>query len=102
MKRPPSHPPSSLPRTLRAVELVIDDERFVIFDWAEPALAMPTRLTHAERDVAALWASGESARAISARRGVSIATVRNQVRAAYEKLGVSSRAELIARLRRPS
>lgn len=57
-------------------------------------------LTAAERDVALGAARGENNRAIASRRGTSSSTVANQLRAAFEKLGVTSRFELAARLAR--
>ncbi|MFO0734268.1 MAG: LuxR C-terminal-related transcriptional regulator [Labilithrix sp.] len=66
---------------------------------AEPSLTPPT-LTPTEREVAALAMRGWTNARIAARRGVSVKTVMNQLRAVYEKLGVTSRSELSAKLRR--
>ncbi|MFN3371316.1 MAG: LuxR C-terminal-related transcriptional regulator [Sphingomonadaceae bacterium] len=52
-------------------------------------------LTAAEQRAARLFASGRTARAVAAELGLSERTVRNQLAAAYQKLGVSSRVELI-------
>ena len=45
-----------------------------------------------------LVASGCSNREVAERRRASVHTVSNQLAAIYEKLGVSSRYELVARL----
>lgn len=57
-------------------------------------------LTPSERDVALRASSGESNREIARGRGTSERTVANQLASIFEKLGVGSRAELAARLRR--
>jgi DNA-binding CsgD family transcriptional regulator len=64
---------------------------------ATPALgALEGRvlLTQAERDVALLAAAGRSNKEISAQLYLSLRTVENYLHRAYEKLGVSGRAEL--------
>ncbi len=56
------------------------------------------RLGRREQEVARLYARGMTYRAIAAELGLAPATVRNQLRAAFEKLGVSSKLELARRL----
>ncbi len=51
-------------------------------------------LTPAESDVATAIAQGETPEAIGERRGVSLSTVRTQIRSVYEKLDVSRQTEL--------
>ena len=51
-----------------------------------------------ELQVARLYAGGLTYRAIAAKLGVAPATVRNQLRAGFAKLGVSSKVELARRL----
>ena len=66
-----------------------------------PALALAgatARLTPREREVAAMAAAGQSSKAIAEQLFVSPRTVESQLHRAYEKLGVSSRAELAAAL----
>jgi DNA-binding CsgD family transcriptional regulator len=66
-----------------------------------PALhAVETRvvLTPAERQVAALAAAGRSNKEIAAELYLSLRTVENYLHRAYEKLGVSGRAELAGAL----
>lgn len=56
------------------------------------------RLGARERQAAQLYAQGLTYRAIAERLGVAPATVRNQLRASFVKLGVSSKLELARRL----
>ena len=66
-----------------------------------PALrAMDVRaeLTPAERETALLAATGRSSKDIAADLVLSVRTVENRLQRVYEKLGVSSRAELSRRL----
>jgi DNA-binding CsgD family transcriptional regulator len=53
-----------------------------------------TRLTAAERTVAVMAASGRSNKEIAAALELSVRTVENHLQRTYEKLGISSRAEL--------
>ena len=68
------------------------------FPVAPPAVALAA-LSAGQREVAALVLEGRSSREIAALRATSVRTVANQLAAIYRKLGVSSRAELAARLR---
>jgi len=56
------------------------------------------QLGRRELQAARLYASGLTYRAIAAQLGVAPATVRNQLRAGFAKLGVSSKVELARRL----
>jgi len=58
------------------------------------------RLSAAEREVASLLFHGASNEEIARRRGTSPRTVEKQVASCLRRLGVRSRAELIARLQR--
>ncbi|WP_162925824.1 helix-turn-helix transcriptional regulator [Isoalcanivorax indicus] len=62
-------------------------------------LRMAHGLTQAEADVAVRLAAGESPEHIAMARGASIATVRVQIRAVYQKLGVHRAGELAAHLK---
>ena len=55
-------------------------------------------LTSAEVQITEYLAEGHSAEFIAARRGVSVATVRTQIKAIMAKLGVSRQIELVVRL----
>lgn len=57
-------------------------------------------LTAAERDVATELLSGRRPAEIAQLRGVSIGTIRSQIKRIYAKLGVSGLVEFIARIRR--
>jgi DNA-binding CsgD family transcriptional regulator len=57
-------------------------------------------LTDREREIAALAADGRPSREIAARLYLSVRTVDNHLGRIYDKLGVSSRAELAASLER--
>ncbi len=55
-------------------------------------------LTEAEAVVATLVAMGEARETIAAQRGVSLATVRSQLKTIFAKLGVTREGELVATL----
>jgi DNA-binding CsgD family transcriptional regulator len=55
-------------------------------------------LTGAEADIALQLSGGRNADAIAARRGVSVGTVRTQIKGLLAKLGVKSQIELVARI----
>lgn len=69
---------------------------------ARPHAAPPARdvpgLTPTEHALAALLATGSSLAQIARERGVSVNTVKSQVRSIYVKLGVSTRAQAVAHL----
>ena len=67
---------------------------------AKQLLRTAFRLTEAEAEVAMLLADGLLPEAIAASRGVSLGTVRTQIKAMHAKLGVHRRGELIAYLHR--
>jgi DNA-binding CsgD family transcriptional regulator len=60
------------------------------------------RLTAAEHRTAKLFADGETYSAIAARLGLSPSTIRNQIAAAYRKLGVRNKVALIQELAKDS
>jgi DNA-binding CsgD family transcriptional regulator len=66
---------------------------------AAASLQTRFRLTKAEAEVASLLASGASTAEVAAKRGVSVETVRAQVKALFGKIGVSTRGALVAHLR---
>lgn len=61
-----------------------------------PSASAP--LTDAESEVVSLALAGHTNAEIASLRGVSARTIANQLASAYDKLGVSGRAELAARL----
>lgn len=65
-----------------------------------PALLLPDTLTPSERSVVELLLQGATNAQIADARKSRARTVANQVGSIYRKLGVNSRAELLARLLR--
>jgi DNA-binding CsgD family transcriptional regulator len=63
-----------------------------------PAQSVLDELSRREREVADLAASGMPARSIALRLSLSERTVENHLQRIYAKLGLHSRAELIARM----
>ena len=63
-----------------------------------PLSLLTDPLTSAERALVERLLLGDAHRAIAAHRGVSVRTIANQMSRLFEKLAVSSRAELIVRL----
>lgn len=59
----------------------------------------PGSLTPAERQVAVMAAEGLSYKIIARNLGKSPATVRNQLHAVYQKIGVANRTALACKLR---
>ena len=58
------------------------------------------KLTDAEREVVALVIEGLSNAQVATRRKTAARTVANQLQSIFRKLGLASRAELIAKLAR--
>lgn len=81
------------PQVLVVVRGLKQDDRQLI-----GALQAAFQLTAAEAHVALMLAEGQSPQAIADSRGVSINTVRTQVRNLYDKLGICRQGELAARL----
>ena len=79
-------------------EKLSDDLSLIAF--ALPEAELPDALTLAEQEVALQLYAGASQREIAETRGVSVKTIGNQLESIYRKLGVSSRVELVLRLRR--
>ncbi|NUO64747.1 MAG: response regulator transcription factor [Gemmatimonadaceae bacterium] len=105
----PSH--GSLADLVSAVECVADGGTVCSSCMAAPlfrqlgrrplaAAQLPLALTARERDIAELLDGGLSNKAIAARLGIELATVKQHVHNILDKLGVSGRAEAVAQLRR--
>jgi DNA-binding NarL/FixJ family response regulator len=77
-----------------------DDGRDYAALWFSHRRRGAAKLTEAEREVAEMIRAGFSNAAIAATRRVAPSTVATQVRQVFAKLGVSSRAQLVARGRR--
>lgn len=80
------------------LELQLGDHSLVVLSVDDGPRRPVEGLTEAERAVALDALAGHSNQAIAERRGSKMRTVANQLAAVYRKLGVSSRAELAARL----
>jgi DNA-binding CsgD family transcriptional regulator len=63
-----------------------------------PLLALGYRLTHREQQVLRFVARGMSTAEITQQLGISAHTVRDHIKALFAKVGVRSRAELVARI----
>lgn len=94
---PPEVPP---PRGLTARRMTLLGDEHIVLSFPIETPEVPSTLTNAERAVALLVLEGSSDAQIAAARGVSKRTVANQIAAVFRKLGVRSRVELAARLRR--
>jgi DNA-binding CsgD family transcriptional regulator len=82
-------------------ELQHDGEPCVLIEYETGNPAVLASLTASEREVALRWAEGASMRVIATARDVSVRTIAKQVASIYEKLEVSSRAQLVAALHAP-
>lgn len=81
-------------------EAASDEDSYVIVSLPVSAGQWQRDLTDAELDIALWILQGESNKRIAERRGTSVRTVANQIAGIYQKLGVTSRAELAARTTR--
>ena len=79
-------------------EIEVDGERYAVLAYTPARPAALARLTASEWKVLERWIEGQTMRAIALARGVTPRTVAKQIAAAYAKLGVSSRPELVERL----
>lgn len=86
------------PAGLVAEKFAVDGVEFVAFTWESPRDV--SSLTPAERAVFDLLLQGASNAAIARARTASVRTIANQVAAIFDKLGVGSRYEVIARFGR--
>jgi DNA-binding CsgD family transcriptional regulator len=94
----PEAPTLASPQALRASELRVGDDEYVVLSYPLAAPGVPLGLSKAEHEVAAALIAGESYAQIASRRSTAIRTVANQVASIFRKLGVSSRLELAVRL----
>ena len=78
------------------LDVSIDGIRCVLVREASPSAA--ERLTPREAEIAGLVAAGSTDRTIATRLGISTWTVGAHIRRIFAKLGVSSRAAMVARL----
>lgn len=89
------------PRGLVAYQFEAPGEQLIVLSFPSGRMLLAPELNASESDVARYVASGFSNAEIAHKRGVSPRTVANQLRSAFQKLGVHSRAELILALSSP-
>jgi DNA-binding CsgD family transcriptional regulator len=89
-----SRAPSITPPHGLRIDAVADD--VVVLSYPDAELVLPHALTDAEREVVAALVEGKSNADIATARGRSARTVANQISSVFRKLGVGSRAELVA------
>lgn len=91
-------PLDQLPLGLRGAHFVgSDGRRYAVLCFSHRG-RLSKALTDAEHEVAMMLLAGFSNEAIARARRVKRATVATQVRSVFARFGVSSRAELVARL----
>jgi|HubBroStandDraft_5_1064220.scaffolds.fasta_scaffold60366_1 DNA-binding NarL/FixJ family response regulator len=88
------------PRELSAIRARSGATDLVVFTYAKPVWTLPPSLTAAERGVVLGMLTGATQREIARARGTAPRTIANQVASIFRKLGVGSRLELFAVLRR--
>lgn len=89
------HPPG-----LRATRLVWRGAPWLVLSFPLRPPPTPTALTEAEASILEGLVAGDLNQDLARARGTSARTIANQVGAIFRKLGVSSRAELLAKLHR--
>ncbi|HWZ90380.1 MAG TPA: helix-turn-helix transcriptional regulator [Polyangiaceae bacterium] len=72
-------------------------EDYVVLSYPHAGFSAPAALTTTEQAVFTALLDGQSNQQIATSRGRALRTVANQVAAIFQKLGVSSRAELVAK-----
>jgi DNA-binding NarL/FixJ family response regulator len=86
-----------VPARLSLVRLHLGRQELAILSFPTAAGEPFAALTPAEREVALALVAGWSNLAVAEARGTSVRTVANQVASLFRKLGVGSRAQLVAR-----
>lgn len=89
------------PTGFRSARLDYEGRAILVMSYEVPDWEFPLALTGTEQAVLRAMLNGASQQEIATARGVSYRTVANQIASAYGKLGVGSRAEVAALLRRP-
>jgi DNA-binding NarL/FixJ family response regulator len=86
----------SPPKNLHAARFEVGGDEYAILSYPARATELPATLTSTELEIYRAVLAGHSNAKIATERERSLRTVANQVAAIFAKLGVSSRAELIA------
>jgi DNA-binding NarL/FixJ family response regulator len=85
-------------REARLSQVTLDGLSYSILSTTRPEYCLESALSKAEYAVTRLLVEGQSHAEIAARRQTSVRTVANQLAAAFHKLGVSGRCELVCQL----
>jgi DNA-binding NarL/FixJ family response regulator len=94
----PSAASIAMPRGLRAAHFKLGAEEFAVLSFELPVVVLPAQLTKAECAVTTALLNGKRNAEIAQARRTAVRTVATQVAAIFRKLGVTSRAELVALL----
>lgn len=86
--------------SIESRRLSIDGVVFVVSSVPAVPCQLPADLSSAERDVLRCVLRGDSNAQVAASRHTAVRTAANQVASIFRKIGVASRAELVARLAR--
>lgn len=97
MTTSPGDPPL---RDVRTTRVPFGDDEFAIVSFPLTSGLDLGALTRAERGIVEALRLEATPQRIAEARGTARSTVENQIAAIYEKLGVASHSELIARLAR--
>ena len=97
---PPAQP--SPPPGFRSAALEEEGHTFMVMSYELPEWELPDTLTVTERQVLRALLRGATQAQVAEARSVTSATISNQLASIFHKVGVGSRMELAARLRRPS
>jgi DNA-binding CsgD family transcriptional regulator len=89
-----------VPVGLRAARVDLAGDSYVVLTFPTPSWELPDCLTRAEREVAQAMLGGATNEQIAEQRSISVRTVAHQIGSIFEKLAVSSRAELASLLAR--
>jgi DNA-binding NarL/FixJ family response regulator len=81
------------------VEVQHLDPDLALLSFPLPEAQLPESLTEAEQEIALQLYAGATNEQIAESRGVTTRTIANQLVILYRKLGVTSRVELVLRLR---
>jgi DNA-binding CsgD family transcriptional regulator len=96
----PAQPDIAVPSGLRVSRLKVKGEELAVFTFPLASPSLPRSLSAAERAVAMGVLAGKSNAEIAKARRTSVRTVANQVASVFRKVGVHSRAQLVAALSR--
>jgi DNA-binding NarL/FixJ family response regulator len=90
------------PADVKVMRFELADGEFAVVSFVGAPISLPAGLTSAERAIVAAVVEGRSNAEIARQRGTSPRTIANQMAAVYQKLKLSSRAELAARCLAPA